>query len=187
MDVWEEDQHPWLIPEKRAIHEAVVDRRMPYLGLCLGHQLLGVALGGKVGKARAPEVGIMTVDFHRDATDDPLFRGIASPGVPIECLQWHSAAVLEPPAGATVLAHSPLCAVQAMRVGTHAYGIQFHMEATSETVPQWAAVPEYKAALEKTLGPGSAERLTSETEKSLPQMTAVARRLYDNFIALTRR
>jgi GMP synthase-like glutamine amidotransferase len=184
MDVWEEDVHPWLIREKQAIREAVVDRSMPYLGLCLGHQLLGEALGGRVGKAQAPEVGVMQVSFHAAAIGDPLFAGIASTEAPIDCLQWHGAAVLDPPNGATVLAHSPLCAVQAMRVGRHAWGIQFHVEVTEETVPQWSAVPEYRAALERTLGVGAAERLQQETRAKMPVMAAGARRLYDNFMRM---
>jgi GMP synthase-like glutamine amidotransferase len=183
MDVWEEDQHLWLVPEKRAIRAAVIERQLPYLGLCLGHQLLGDALGGRVGKARAPEVGIMQVTLNSAGQADPLFAGIAPT---TECLQWHGAAVLEPPPGATVLAHSPLCDVQAMRVGRHAYGIQFHIEVTAETVPQWSAVPEYKAALEKVLGAGAAETLAVQTETRLPAFARDARALYDNFMRMLR-
>ncbi len=61
MDTWEEDQHPWLIAEKAAIREAVIDRRLPYFGLCLGHQLLAAALGGEVGKMAISEVGLLGV------------------------------------------------------------------------------------------------------------------------------
>lgn len=183
MDVWEEDQHPWLVPEKRAIRAAVLDRQMPYLGLCLGHQLLGDALGGRVGKARAPEVGVMQVQLNGAGQADPLFAGISPT---MECLQWHGAAVLDPPPGATVLASSPLCDVQAMRVGPHAYGIQFHVEVTAETVPQWSAVPEYEAALEKVLGAGAAATLARETEARLPAFARDARTLYDNFMGMLR-
>lgn len=183
MDVWEEDEHPWLVPEKRAIRAAVVDRRMPYLGVCLGHQLLGDALGGSVGKARAPEVGLMQVQLNSAGQADPLFAGIPPT---MQCLQWHAAAVLTPPPGGTVLASSPLCDVQAMRVGQHAYGIQFHVEVTAETVPQWAAVPAYEAALEKVLGAGAAATLAQETEARLPAFARDARTLYDNFMQMLR-
>ena len=61
MDVWEEEAHPWLVTEKEVIRKAVIDRGMPYLGFCLGHQLLADALGGTVGPAKIPEVGVMEV------------------------------------------------------------------------------------------------------------------------------
>ena len=52
MDVWEEDNFPWLRDEKIFIRKAVEERGMPYLGLCLGHQLLSLALGGKTEKMK---------------------------------------------------------------------------------------------------------------------------------------
>lgn len=186
MDVWEESEHPWLIPEKAAIRNAVNDLHMPYLGLCLGHQLLGDALGGNVGKADAPEVGVLSVQFTETGLRDPLFAGIEHADRAIDCLQWHGAAVLSPPNGAEVLAQSPLCAVQAMRVGAHAWGIQFHVEVTGETVPQWAAIPEYKSALERTLGANAAITLREKTEAKLPIFRRNARTLYDNFMRIAR-
>ncbi len=183
MDVWEEDEHPWLMTEKRAIREAVAGRHMPYLGICLGHQLLADALGGKVGKMPEPEVGMMEVQLTDLAQSDPLFNGIAAT---VSCLQWHGAAVLEPPRGAQVLARSPHCDVQAMRVGNNAWGIQYHVEVTAETVPQWAAIPAYRAALERTLGPGAAETLAQESKRKLPMLAQDARALYDNFMRIVR-
>lgn len=61
MDVWEEKGYPWLVYEKTAIREAVVERKLPYLGFCLGHQLLADALDGEVGLAYMPEIGVLDV------------------------------------------------------------------------------------------------------------------------------
>lgn len=183
MDVWEEDRHPWLKPEKQAIREAVLERRMPYLGICLGHQLLADALGGKVGLMPQPEVGVMQVEYSGAAAADPLFAGMASPAT---CLQWHGAAVLQPPAGAVVLARSPLCAVQAMRVNEHAYGVQYHVEITAATVSQWSSVSAYESALERSLGAGASERLAAQTLQVLPQLNRDARRVYERFMSLVR-
>ena len=184
MDVWEENLHPWLKPEKQAIREAVSERGMPYLGICLGHQLLADALGGRVGKMAAPEVGVMQIHYSDAAAADPVFAGMASPAT---CLQWHGAAVLQPPAGAVVLAHSPLCAVQAMRINEHAYGVQYHLEITARTVSEWSSVSAYEDALVKSMGPDASERLAAQTLDVLPQLNRDARRVYERFMALARR
>lgn len=183
MDVWEEEVHRWLVAEKAAIREAVVGRNMPYLGLCFGHQLLADALGGSVRKAAEAEVGVLEVELTEAGRVHPLMAGIAPR---IQCLQWHGAEVLEPPEGATVLASSPACRVQAMAVGARAFGIQYHVELTPTTVDDWAAVPEYAAALEKTLGAGALAGFKAGTEARMADFNRDARRLYDNFMGVLR-
>jgi len=183
MDVWEEDQHPWLIAEKAAIREAVETRGMPYLGLCLGHQLLGAALGGTVGKMRAPEVGILDVALTAQGRADPIFAGMAPTQ---KALQWHGAEVQALPPGAVVLASSPACPHQAMRIGRLAYGLQYHMELTSRTVPEWGDVPAYACSLDETLGSGALPRLRDEAAALMPAFNRAAKQLYDNFMALIR-
>jgi len=182
MDVWQEDAHPWLVAEKRAIRDWVSSGR-PYLGVCLGHQLLADAMGGKVGLGDKPEVGILSVELTAAGRTDPLFAGLP----PLKtCLQWHGAAVLETPPDTVVLAASPVCPVQAIRVGRWAYGLQYHVEATADTVPEWGCVPEYETALEAVQGPGALQRFRADTERSLPGLNAAARTLYDNFAGIVR-
>jgi GMP synthase-like glutamine amidotransferase len=183
MDAWEEDRHPWLIAEKQAIHEAVERRGMPYFGLCLGHQLLGAALGGRVGKAARAEVGVLDVELTPAGRSDPLFEGIADR---FKALQWHGAEVAEAPLGAVVLAQSPLCAVQAMRIGRHAYGMQYHCEILPRTVSDWAAIPTYACALDATLGRGAMPRLDAAAAAAMPDFNRDARRLYRNFMKVAR-
>ncbi|MEM7222769.1 MAG: type 1 glutamine amidotransferase [Pseudomonadota bacterium] len=181
MDVWQEEAHPWLAREKAVIREAVVERGLPFLGVCLGHQLLAEALGGRVGPAPA-EVGVMAVAPTAEGRNDPV---IAMEGE-IAALQWHSAGVLELPPGGVALARSPLCPVQALRWGERAYGIQYHTEVTEATVPTWGCIPEYKAALEKTLGPDALAAFEAEVARELPAFNESARRLYRGFMALAK-
>jgi GMP synthase-like glutamine amidotransferase len=184
MDVWEEDIHPWLTPEKAAIREAVWQRKMPYFGLCLGHQLLACSLDGAVGKMRHAEVGILDVDLTEAGRNDPLMAGLAPRQ---RALQWHGAEVTRLPTGAVVLASSPLCAAQAMRVGDNAYGLQYHVELTDRTVAEWGEVPAYAASLDAVMGAGSLPRLEKDAAALMPQFNAAAKQLYDNFMRTTLR
>ncbi len=182
MDTWQEDEHPWLKPEKQAIRRAVVDFGMPYLGLCLGHQLLADALGGRVGPAAEPEIGILEVHRTDAGRVSPFLTSFPDT---MWCLQWHSAEVLEAPEGADVLVSTPACAVQAMSWGEKAFSIQYHVEIDETTVPMWGAIPEYALALEKAAGAGALERFKADADARMGLLKADSERLYENFMAAT--
>ncbi len=179
MDTWQEDAHPWLKTEKAAIRRAVVDLKMPYMGLCLGHQLLAEALGGKVGPAAEPEIGIMPVHLTDNGKTSPFLEGFPET---IWCLQWHSAEVLAAPEGADILVSTPACRVQAMSWGPKAFSIQYHVEIDETTVPMWGAIPEYADALEKAAGAGALERFKAEADERMTGMKADSKKLYENFM-----
>lgn len=183
MDVWDVDQHPWLIEEKRAIRRFVRDLDRPFLGICLGHQLLADALGGTCGPQQPPEIGVLEVTLSDDGRADPLFDGMPHT---LKALQWHGVRVAEPPEGAIVLAGSTVCRCQAMRVGRWAYSMQYHVEVEPDTVANWAAVPIYQRALDAALGPGAAPRFKADVDRAMPQFTASTERLYRNFMGIAR-
>ena len=178
MDTWEEDLHPWLRTEKALIREAVVTRGLPFLGVCLGHQLLAAALGGEVGRAAQAEVGVMPVTLTATGLAHPFLAGVPEH---IDCLQWHGAEVRRVPPGASVLASSPACAVQALAVGHTAFSFQFHVEVTRTTVDDWSAIPAYHESLVRVLGTDGAEAFRARSAACMPAFNALARRLYDNW------
>jgi len=180
MDTWMEKEHPWLIDEKKRIKEFVVDLKKPYLGFCLGCQLLGEIVGGKVVKSNIPEIGMLNISFSNNKSNDALFSKFPDE---ITSLQWHSYEVqgLENNKDVTHLASSPETKYQIFKYQNHAYGIQFHIEVKDTTVGEWGCVPEYKSALEKQLGEGALDKFEKDSKKHMPSMNQYSEVLYENF------
>jgi GMP synthase (glutamine-hydrolysing) len=131
VDTHEADEYPWLHHEMELIREAVGDGT-PYLGLCLGAQLLTVATGGQVVRSEPPEVGWTDVDLRPEAAHDPLFHELPQR---FPAMEWHYYRC-NPPPGAVELLANDVC-VQAMRVGAAAWGAQFHIEVTRPVLLTW--------------------------------------------------
>ena len=180
MDTWMEKKYPWLIDEKKKIKEFVVDLKKPFLGFCLGCQLLGEVIGGKVIKSDPAEIGIMNVDFLINKQNDTLFSTFPEK---IKALQWHSYEVedLEGNKNITLLASSPTTKYQIFKYQNHAYGIQFHIEIKNTTVSDWGCVPEYKSALEAQFGDGALEKFDQEAKANMKQMNNFSTILYSKF------
>ena len=174
MDTWQEETFPWLKIEKEAINKFVSVNRKPYLGLCLGAQLLSEAIGGKVRKMKTPEIGVLKVSLKDNKS---LFKGLNKE---LKVLQWHSYEAYDLPSNANILASSSECNVQAFSFD-NAFGLQFHVEQTDETVPQWACVPEYKSALENTLGQNALAKFKKDVEENLNVFNKSAKIIYNNF------
>ena len=180
MDTWMEDEYPWLVDEKKRIREWVVEQQKPFLGFCLGCQLLGEVLGGDVVRSAPPEIGVLGIHMTEAAAGDRLF---ADYPVKIEALQWHSWEVsgLDDNPEVTVLGSSSGTRYQIFKYRQHAYALQFHVEVRADTVMQWSRVPAYRAALENSLGAGALDDLDRDARAAMPEMNRLARLLYDNF------
>ncbi len=183
MDTWMVEQYPWILEEKNKIKEFIIDLEKPFLGFCLGCQLLGEIVGGKVVKSNPPEIGILDINLNNSRREDNLFNDF--PEI-IKALQWHSYEVvgLEDNKNVTHLGFSPTTKYQIFKYKNHAYGIQFHIEIKSNTVEDWGCIPEYKNALEKALGDGALEKFEKIASKNMSDMNKYATFLYKNFCNL---
>jgi len=180
MDTWMEDKYPWLINEKEKIKNFVINLKKPYLGFCLGCQLLGEVLGGKVIKSKKPEIGMLDINFTKEKYNDLIFSNFPNK---IKALQWHSYEVvnLENNKNVKLIASSQTTKYQIFKYQDHAYGIQFHIEAKDTTVNDWGCVIEYKSALEEQLGEGALEKFDKEAKLNMKQMNNCSKILYSNF------
>ena len=180
MDTWMEKEYPWLIDEKKSIKKFVVDLKKPYLGFCLGCQLLGEVIGGKVVKSNKPEIGILDINFLENKKNDKFFSKFPNT---IKSLQWHSYEVqnLENNNSVTLLASSNETKYQIFKYQEHAYGIQFHIEIKDTTVNEWGCVPEYKSALEEQLGKDALEKFDNDAKVEMASMNQYSSILYENF------
>ncbi|MBI2095247.1 MAG: type 1 glutamine amidotransferase [Candidatus Omnitrophica bacterium] len=165
MNVYEEDQYPFL-KEEDAFIRLAVRKKVPYLGICLGAQLLAKALGAKVYKAGAPEIGWGMVRLSAAAAKSPLFGGMARSD--LRALQWHED-TFDLPEGASALAVGDVVPNQAYAVRGLFYGFQFHLEINRAMLEDWFAKrPELPAIL-------------GEYDAYAPRLRQITDRLYRNF------
>lgn len=134
MGAGDDHAHPHLTSTKQLLVSTVGQGR-PVLGVCLGHQLTAVALGGEVRRnPRGRTVGLQPWAPTDEGRSDPLTGALAA-GTPV--LHWNDDVVTRLPAGAVPLGRSRDGDVQAARFGPRAWGVQFHPEVTPAVVERW--------------------------------------------------
>lgn len=172
MGAHDDAAHDWLEPTKSLLRQAI-ERELPTLGVCLGHQLIGAALGGRSARNPAGQVcGRVPIALTPDGAGDPLLGGLDGRRI----VQWNDDVLAELPAGAMVLSTAPDGSVQAARFGRSAWGLQFHPEASPDLVAGWSASHE-------TVVPGAGARAVVDIRAHADELRAVNDELAERFLA----
>jgi GMP synthase (glutamine-hydrolysing) len=171
------DSYPNLLAEVDIIRDAL-DRDMSVLGICLGAQLLAKALGGTVSRNLRREIGWCHVDLTAAGRRDPVLSAFSRRQL---VFQWHEDGITLPE-GVVRLASSPDSPVQAFRVGEHAYGFQFHLEADETLIERWLTVPEHQAVLSAESGRVDPEQIRRQVSENVADLTALSRVTFSTWI-----
>jgi GMP synthase (glutamine-hydrolysing) len=175
------DDYPYLLQEREMLR-TTVERGQPFLGICLGGQLLADTFGGKVRKHTLEEFGFYEVQLTEQGRDDPLFAGFRAGYQTV--FHWHED-TFDLPAGATLLATSETTPNQAFRYGDRAYGLQYHIEIDDITLDTWLYNPEHKQIVVETHG----IHIHKETEQAraalLPIYHQHSRMMVENFLRIS--
>lgn len=164
--------HPFLADLKLLIRSSVTSG-VPYFGVCLGGQLLAAACGAKVVSNRWEERGTIPVQLAGEGLVDPLFKGVAEQ---FSTFQWHHDS-FDIPDGGVLLATSPVCPHQAFRIGSRAWGVQFHPEVTEAIIRDWCAWDNTSC--------GSTTEMIAAFNRETAAYGATSRRLLHNFLNIT--
>lgn len=172
--------YPWL-PAELELLQAVLQRGLPVIGVCLGAQLLALAAGGtaqplQVGEPPRPlrEVGFGAISWWPDPAVEPLLHGLEASEL---VLHWHGDRCVLPP-GAELLASSLHCREQAFRLGPVAYGLQFHVELEPPMLERW--LMEDNAYVVAALGPEGPAHLRADARRWGERLERQGRRLVAN-------
>ncbi len=93
MNIYEEDQYPWLAAEKKSIGKAIEAGKI-VLGVCLGAQLIADVLGGRVVRNEHKEIGWFPVSLRPEGVESPVFRSFPPE---FQALHWHGDTFSLPP------------------------------------------------------------------------------------------
>lgn len=177
MNVYEEKAFQFLRRENDLVVRAI-KTETPFLGICLGAQILAKAASARVNKSPAPEIGFFDVVLTEEGKRDPLFQKVDPTALKV--FQWHED-MFDIPDNASWLGSSALCPHQACRVGKKAYGFQFHIEVDRPMIVSW--LKEYWK-IDDVLGHKDARKILEEYDAFRPQLDQVAEQIYRNFLSI---
>jgi GMP synthase-like glutamine amidotransferase len=177
--VGDNEKYPYLVGVESAIRKAV-EEDIPYLGLCLGGQLLAHALGAPVKRHSMALIGFYEVQLTEEGEADPLFRGL--PGYQ-EVILWHED-TFDIPRDAVQLATNAHTENQAFRYGRRAYGTQYHIELTPGMLDVWMHHPDYRQEIVYTLGESAADKFVSDRSRFYALYRGHTRIVFENFLRI---
>jgi GMP synthase-like glutamine amidotransferase len=168
---------PALADERRWI-ATLAAAQTPYLGVCLGAQLLAAALGATIFPGRRPAIGISDIFLTEGGQRDHLFASLPAR---MRVFRWHED-TFGLARGAMPLAGSIDYPYHAFRWGHYAYGLQFHPEATARGVAAWPWTPGYLDQLQ-TAG-ADAGAVIAELAEEEPSLRQLAAHILGRWLAL---
>ena len=173
-------EYPHLTRVREYTREAL-ERGVPYLGICLGSQILARALGVEVVRGPVREVGFEPVRTTADAKEDALLSFLDPEEL---VLQWHED-THDLPDGGTLLVTGDRVPVQGYRIGDSAWGIQFHLEVDAVELGWWLEVAEEKVDLKAGWGK-SAEEIREEARRNIVRQEERGRAIFHRFADVVR-
>ena len=169
-----DDQKAAWLPATRALIRRAAEAGIAAFGICLGHQLCAVALGGDIEvNPQGRQLGLLDVGWTAEAAQDPLMGGLVGPR---RAMHWNDDVVSRLPKGATQLATASTGEVQAARHAPSVWGIQWHPEVDDVLVAGWAT--------EGDLAGAEKEQLLDDLVRSRPALDESWRPLAERFCAL---
>ncbi|HLZ80518.1 MAG TPA: type 1 glutamine amidotransferase [Ktedonobacteraceae bacterium] len=174
------DKYPYLLQEKKLLR-AAVEQDIPYLGICLGGQLLASALDAPISRHHMTEVGFFTVQLTEEGKKDSLFQGL--PGYQ-QVIHWHEDA-FSLPAGAIKLASSENTVNEAFRVGRRAYGLQYHLEITPAMFDIWFGQEDLAQNMSQPLDPAVFEQVNRDRLTHYQLYLEHSRIVFENFLKIS--
>ena len=178
MNVDQVERYPFLARDRELALRAVTEST-PYLGICLGAQILARALDRRVFPAAEREIGFEPVRPLPAAKEDPLVSHYADGDL---VFHWHED-TLQLPESAVALAEGDRIPVQAFRVGEAAWGLQFHFEIDGPEMELW--LEDFRDGLEEKWGK-SPERVRQEAREHLAAHEAKGSKVLRRFAEVVR-
>lgn len=146
MNVYQMKEYPSLKLSEDFLID-ILKTKTPFLGICLGAQILAKVTGAEVKPAETKELGWYKVTMTAEGKKDPLCKALYSS---FETFQWHED-TFDIPQNATLLATSCTCANQAFRFSDFAWGFQFHPEMNKKAIGEWCQYYEQDSLRNKLI------------------------------------